>query len=127
MSNCNCNCNCGGAKNVWLKLEIFVPTTHLEQIAAALRQSGAGSSDRYDSVLSYSLVTGRWRPKAGANPYQGEVGQLCEAEEYKVEACCHATDLATTISALKAAHPYEEPLINVLELLSTSLADEIMS
>ena len=100
-----------------VKLEIFVPTTHLEQITAALQASGAGSSERYDSVLSYSAVTGRWRPLPGANPYNGEIGKICEAAEYKIEVNCPLVNLAQIIAAVKAAHPYEEPLINVLALL----------
>ena len=100
-----------------VKLGIFVPLTHLEQIAVALHSSGAGSSEYYDNVLSYSLVKGRWRPLAGAKPYNGEIGQICEADEYKIEARCFAANLAQVIAAIKAVHPYEEPVINVLTLL----------
>jgi hypothetical protein len=104
----------------FFKLEIFVPTTNLEQIAAALNSSGAGASECYDNVFSYSLVKGRWRPLPGANPYRGKVGQLYETDEYKIEVCCSAANLAKTIAAIKAAHPYEEPLINVIALAETN-------
>ena len=100
-----------------VKLEIYVPPSHFEQISEALRSAGAGSIGNYDSVLSYSPVKGRWRPLPGADPYDGEIGRLCEAEEYKVEVCCRAEDVAATIKAIKAAHPYEEPVINAIPLL----------
>jgi len=105
------------AKLAAVKLEIFIPMTHLEDLREALRSVGAGVVGNYDSVLSYSTVRGNWRPMPGANPYDGEVGVLCEAEEYKVEVRCDAQKLAETISAIKAAHPYEEPVINAIPLL----------
>jgi len=104
-----------------VKMEIFVPITHLEQISEALRLAGAGAIGNYDSVLSYSPVKGRWRPLPGADPYEGEIGHLCEADEYKVEVCCREADVESTIAAVKAAHPYEEPVINVIALLGMGI------
>lgn len=100
-----------------VKLEVFIPTTHLEPLREALRLSGAGAFGNYDSALSYSLVKGCWRPLSGANPYNGEIGALCEADEYKIEVCCPLEKLEQTMSAIKAIHPYEEPVINVIPLL----------
>ena len=48
-------------------------------------------------------------------------GQLCRAEEIKIEVCCPAARLDETLAAVKAAHPYEEPVINVLPLYKTGL------
>ena len=45
-----------------VKLEIFIPCSHLEPLREALRLAGAGSSGNYDSVLSCSMVKGCWRP-----------------------------------------------------------------
>ena len=101
-----------------VKLEIFIAKSHLNVLRDALRSVGAGVTDNYDSVLSYSTVCGNWRPLPGANPYKGEIGALCEGEEYKVEVCCRAEKLVQTIAAIKAVHPYEEPVINVIPLLS---------
>ena len=103
-----------------VKLEIFIPVTHMEPLREALRSSGAGSFGNYDSALSYSHVKGCWRPLPGANPYNGEIGVLCEADEYKVEVCCLLSKLEQTIRAVKAIHPYEEPVINVIPLLDPS-------
>jgi hypothetical protein len=94
-----------------VKLEIFIPCTHLDVLREALRSVGAGAMGNYDSALSYSLVKGCWRPLEGANPYNGEIGVLTEADEYKVEVCCQDTDLKRTIEAIKAIHPYEMPVI----------------
>ena len=105
----------------YCKLEVFVPKSHLEQVREALRSVDAGHIGNYDSCLSYSPVTGSWRPLEGTNPYLGETGELCEAPELKVEVTIRTADLTRTVAAVKAAHPYEEPVINALPLLSTGL------
>ena len=101
-----------------VKLEIYIPPDCLDKIREALRSVGAGAFGNYDSVLSYSDVTGCWRPLPGANPYDGDVGVLCERGEYKVEVCCRSEDLEKTVEVIKAVHPYEEPIINAIPLLS---------
>ncbi len=101
-----------------VKLEIFIPTSHFDVLREALRSAGAGALGNYDSTLSYSLVKGCWRPLPGADPYDGEIGILCEAEEYKVEVCCEAEKLEQTVRAIREVHPYEEPVINAIPLIS---------
>jgi len=100
-----------------VKLEIFIPKSHLDELREALRLVGAGVIGDYDSVLSYSTVHGNWRPLSGANPYDGEVGVLCEREEYKVEVRCSIEKINQTIAVIKATHPYEEPVIDVIPLV----------
>ena len=100
-----------------VKLEIFIPVTHIETLREVLRTKGAGASEKYDSALNYYPVKGCWRPLPGANPYKGEIGDLCEADEYKVEAICPFEKLRQTVNAVKAIHPYEEPVINVIPLM----------
>ncbi len=106
------------------KLEIFVPRTHLEPLRAALTAVDAGHIGKYDSCLSVTETVGWWRPLPGADPYDGTVGQLCSAPEYKVEVTCRADRLRQTLAAVRAAHPYEEPVINVIALAATGL-DEV--
>ena len=101
-----------------VKLEIYIPVSHLESLRETLRTIGAGAAGNYDSVLSYSLVKGCWRPLPGANPYEGEIGVLCEADEYKVEVCCTVEAYKQTIEHIRVVHPYEEPVINVIPLIA---------
>jgi hypothetical protein len=42
---------------------------------------------------------------------------LQQGEEYKVETTCFADILESVIAAIRAAHPYEEPVIHVIELV----------
>ncbi len=52
----------------FVKLEIFIPETHLRDLQIALADVDAGHIGKYDCALSYSKVTSTWRPLAGAKP-----------------------------------------------------------
>jgi hypothetical protein len=104
----------------YCKLEIFLPESHLAVLQEALRSVDAGHIGGYDSCLSYSEVTSFWRPLAGAEPYSGRVGEVSCEKELKVEAVCLTERVEKTIAAIRAVHPYEEPVINVIPLYRTS-------
>ena len=101
----------------YFKLEIFIPETHLNKLQKALQNVDAGHIGQYDSCLSYSQVTGVWRPLDGTNPYIGTHNEICYAPELKVEVCCKQENLLRTIQAIKGIHPYEEPVINIIPLI----------
>ena len=103
------------------KLEIFLPETHLPALQAALRKVDAGHIGRYDCCLSYSRVTSCWRPLEGTAPYLGRPGEVSTEPELKVEVTCLAERADLTVAAVKAVHPYEEPVINVIPLLRAGL------
>lgn len=105
------------------KLEIFLPEEAFSPVREALFSVDAGHIGNYDRCLSWSRVQSCWRPLAGTRPYLGQEGRLCQAEELKLEVCCRAEKLAQTLAAVRAAHPYEEPVINVLPLTANGLED----
>ncbi|MGI5954506.1 cytochrome C biogenesis protein [Dysosmobacter sp.] len=102
----------------YCKLEIFLPASHLSALQEALAQVDAGHIGNYDHCLSYSPVTGCWRPLPEAAPYLGQVNQLCTAPELKVEVTCQSSRLEETLRAIRRVHPYEEPVIHVIPLLA---------
>lgn len=104
----------------YCKLEIFIPEPHLAALRKALRDVDAGHIGKYDCCLSYSRVTGCWRTPAGAAPYLGREGELSAEPELKVEVACRTERADLTVEAVKRAHPYEEPAINVIPLYRTS-------
>ena len=103
------------------KLEIFLPESHFEAVREALWSVDAGHIGNYDGCLSYSSVTGCWRPLEGTNPYIGSTGQFCAEPELKVEVTCRTERVEETLAAIKAVHPYEEPVIHVIPLYRTGL------
>lgn len=104
----------------YCKLEIFIPETHLEPLQRALQEADAGHIGNYDCCLSYSRVTGCWRPLDGASPYLGDVGEISREPELKVEVTVRTERVDETIAAVKRVHPCEEPVINAIPLLRTS-------
>lgn len=105
---------------LYCKMEIFIPKSYLKVLQEALRSVDAGHIGNYDSCLSYSEVTGCWRPLAGSNPYLGEKDIVSSEPELKVEVTCLREKVDTTVEAVKKVHPYEEPVINVIPLYRTS-------
>ena len=103
------------------KLEIWIPETHLSALISALQRADAGHIGNYDGCLSYSRVTSCWRPLAGTHPYLGRPGERSEEPEMKVEVVCLREKVDATVAAVKAVHPYEEPVINVIPLYRTGL------
>ena len=101
-----------------VKLEIFVPEDYVEAVGQALHEAGAGRIGNYDHCLSITRVSGQWRPLPGADPFDGEVGQLSQGTECKIEANIKADLARDAIRAVRAVHPYEEPLINVVPLVN---------
>ena len=108
----------------YLKLEIFIPKSHFPKLQEALQRIDAGHIGNYDSCLSFSEVTSTWRPLEGTDPYIGSVGELSQEQELKVEVTIRAENLQETLTAIREVHPYEEPVINVIPLLSTGIFDQ---
>lgn len=107
----------------YYKLEIFIPESHFDDLRKALMSADAGHIGNYDCCLSYSRVIGTWRPLDGTDPYLGRTGEISEEEELKVEVTVKGEKLEETITAVKSVHPYEEPVINVIELYRTGLEE----
>ena len=61
-------------------------------------------------------ITGTWRPLPGADPFDGEVGVISHGAEMRIESVCDAADHAAVLDAIRAVHPYEEPVIHFVQL-----------
>ena len=107
--------------NEFIKLEIFIPESHFPALQKALQDVDAGHIGNYDSCLSYSPVMGTWRPLEGTHPYIGKQNAVSCEPELKVEVTIRAERLKETVAAIKAIHPYEEPVINAIPLIGVGL------
>ncbi|CAL79214.1 Hypothetical protein BRADO5540 [Bradyrhizobium sp. ORS 278] len=98
------------------KIVVYVPTANAEALRGAMGEAGAGRIGNYD-YCSFTLTgTGRFRPLAGANPSIGAVGKLEDVAEDRIETVCAEDRLKPVLAAIRAAHPYEEPAIDVYPL-----------
>lgn len=101
-----------------VKIETFIPEEFIDNLRFELNAIGALTIDgKYDNCMSVSKVMGSWRALEGADPFLGKVGELCEAYEMKVEFVCRFELYKAAVEIIKAVHPYETPVINVLPML----------
>jgi dinuclear metal center YbgI/SA1388 family protein len=98
------------------KLTVFVPADAADDVRRALAEAGAGRIGDYDHASFSSAGEGRFRPLPGATPAVGEVGRVETVEEVRVEVVLSRPLRRTVVAALLAAHPYEEPAYDVVEL-----------
>lgn len=98
------------------KLVFFVPESHLEPVKTAVFNSGAGAIGNYAQCCWQVVGVGQFRPLAGSQPFIGQTHQLEQVTEYRVEMVCDDACIKPAVAALRAAHPYEEPAIDVWRL-----------
>lgn len=96
------------------KLVTFVPHPDVERVIDALAAAGAGAIGNYDRCAWTGEGTGTFRPLSGAEPAIGKVGGVARVPETRVEMVVPAARRAAVVSALRAAHPYEEPAFDLL-------------
>jgi len=100
-----------------VKLGFYVPATHLEQVKRAVFEAGAGRVGDYDQCAWQTLGQGQFRPGKESDPFVGAPGSLTCVDEYRVQMVCEDQNIHAVISALKKAHPYEEPAYDVIAML----------
>ena len=105
------------------KLTTYVPVADADRVRHALSGAGAGVIGDYDSASFSTPGEGRFRPLAGANPTIGRVGDLEVVDEVRIECVLARAARARVVAALLAAHPYEEPAYDVVELADPGLAE----
>lgn len=101
----------------FVKIAVFTPISHVDKIRKILNDSGAGCLGKYDNCSFSTKGIGRFRGLEGSNPAIGEVGKIEEVEEEKIEVICPYEKYEKVVAAVKKAHPYEEPAIDVYPLL----------
>jgi hypothetical protein len=99
-----------------VKLEIFVPESHLDIVRDALVALGVGRIGNYDACNNVSYVTGSWCAGPGSKPFQGKVGQTETSVECRLEMNCSTDLVSDAIKAINSVHPYETPPINIIPL-----------
>ncbi|GAB2653607.1 Nif3-like dinuclear metal center hexameric protein [Prescottella soli] len=97
------------------KWVVMVPTTDTARVRGALFDAGAGELGDYRECSWTVTGDGQFRPLPGATPALGAVGQVEAVREDRVEVIAPRSARSRLLSALRAAHPYEEPAFDVFE------------
>ncbi|MDP3964163.1 MAG: hypothetical protein Q8Q20_00685 [bacterium] len=90
-----------------------VPLEQAEAVRQSMGEAGAGQQGHYIHCSSSYRTIGRFTPVAGAHPAIGEIGKKEVVEEEVIRMLCHKDKVKVVIDALKKAHPYEEPAIDI--------------
>jgi dinuclear metal center YbgI/SA1388 family protein len=104
------------------KLTVYVPLADADRVRGALAEAGAGRIGEYESASFSSPGEGRFRPLEGANPAIGRVGELEVVGEDRIEVVLDRPMRSRVIRAMLAAHPYETPAWDVVELADSATA-----
>ena len=97
-------------------------STPPRSVRAAIDQAGAGRIGDYEQASFTTTGEGRFRPLEGATPAIGEVGALRDGRRGPHRDGLPAAPAAGGVAAMLAAHPYEEPAYDVIELAAARRA-----
>ena len=102
------------------KLVVFVPHSHIEEVSDAVFSAGAGriADDSAYSQCSFRTTgTGTFTCGPESQPAIGVPGSTEHVEEVRFETVVPAAHVAAVLSAMAAAHPYEEPAWDLFSLV----------
>ena len=100
-----------------VKIFVTVPPENVEEVRTAACEAGAGVIGNYSFCTSSTKSVGTFLPNGKANPYIGKKGTLEFVEEEKLEFVCDVVKVKGVLLALREAHPYEEPAIDIVPLI----------
>ncbi len=104
----------------FVKIIVFVPVKDAGKIRKVLADNGAGKLGDYSRTSFSFKGKGRFKPEKGAHPSVGEVGKSEVTNEERIEVIAPSKKYLEIVEKVKQAHPYEEPAIEVYELLYPS-------
>ncbi|MEQ3552391.1 Nif3-like dinuclear metal center hexameric protein [Pseudonocardia nematodicida] len=99
------------------KIVTFVPVgPAIAAVHDALAGAGAGRFGNYSHCSFATAGTGQFLPLDGAVPAIGRVGKLERVAETRLEMVLPRSRRRAVVAALRAAHPYEEPAFDLVEM-----------
>ncbi len=98
------------------KLVTFVPPRQIDRVAEALFAAGAGRIGAYEKCSYRTSGHGTFFGTDDAHPAVGKRGRLEHVEEVRIEVISPVSGISAVVSALRAAHPYEEPAFDIYPL-----------
>lgn len=93
------------------------PEAAVETVLDAIASAGGGVIGAYTHCAFTNAGVGRFKPGGEARPHVGTKGEINAVDEVRIETFCRRELAKAVAAAIRAAHPYEEPVIYVLALL----------
>ena len=98
------------------KVVVYVPHEAIDRVYSAMCEAGAGRFGEYRDCTFRVAGTGTFTASENANPAIGRPGEHSEVDEFRLEATAPAGSIERILAAVRAAHPYEMPAIDVYPL-----------
>ncbi len=95
----------------------YVPPAARDAVLAAMAAAGAGRIGDYTGCSFIAPGEGTFTVPADGDPFVGAPGSTERADEERVEMVCDRGRERAVIAACARAHPYEEPLVTVSEVM----------
>ncbi|MFO7810330.1 MAG: Nif3-like dinuclear metal center hexameric protein [Candidatus Delongbacteria bacterium] len=102
--------------NELYKLIVYCPEGHESEIKKAIDSAGGAAIGNYDHCYFSSEGTGNFRPGPGTDPFIGKEGKIESAKEVRIETVVQEWNKEKIVSAVRSAHPYEEPVTDLYPL-----------
>jgi dinuclear metal center YbgI/SA1388 family protein len=100
-----------------VKIVTFMQPADVENIRNALATAGAGRIGAYQLCSFETRGTGTFLAAPTADPAVGRPGHLESIDEVRLEMVCGRASLPLALELLRRFHPYEEPAIDIFQLL----------
>jgi len=104
----------------FFKLVVFVPGEKLGRVRSAAFKAGAGQVGDYSGCSFVMEGVGTFHPGEDASPTIGQAGRDEKVHEVRLEVSVQSEALGAVLAAVRKAHPYEEPAIDVYPMISSS-------
>ncbi len=98
------------------KVVVFAPPADLPDVARAAFQGGAGRIGNYSECSFFTHGIGTFSCGENTNPTVGRPGSSEALEEVRLEMIVPREKSAGVVQAIKLAHSYEEPAVDVYPL-----------
>ncbi len=107
-----------GETQDYAKIVVFCPVSDEHRIRKALSDIGAGHMGNYKDCAFTTDGIGSFYPLNNANPAVGTVGRLENVPEIRIETLIQKENISAALEKIKEAHSYEEPVIDVYQLIN---------
>ena len=107
------------------KIVVYISEKDFEQYLVQILEQEVNQIGNYKNCLSWIHCDFSWTPTQNASPYIGTINQIAREKEVRLEFKCDSKDVQKNVEFLKKIHPYEEPEIDIIPLLSATRLGEL--
>ena len=100
------------------KIATYVPEEILENLLDALKAVTVNEIGAYRNCVTWYPVKSIWTSLEQAEPYIGKAGEESRESEIKLEFLCQREKVSECIRAIRRVHPYQEPVIDILPMIT---------